>query len=52
MVVDMEDASQIPAVVEPLFLAFGATIEIELVMSPDNFAAAAPAIEQAAHKYG
>jgi hypothetical protein len=52
MLVDMEDASQISTVVEPLFLAFGATIEIEPVMSPEDFAAAAPAIEQAVHKYG
>ena len=52
MVVNMEDASQIPAVAEPLFLAFGATIDIEPVMTAEDLAAATPAIEEAARKYG
>jgi hypothetical protein len=52
IVVDMEDASQIPAVAEPLFLAIDATIEIEPVMTPEDLANATPAIEQAAQKYG
>jgi hypothetical protein len=52
IVLNMEDASQIPAVAEPLFLAFGATIEIDPVMSPEDLANATPAIEQAVQKYG
>jgi hypothetical protein len=52
IVVNMEDASQIPAVAEPLFLAFGATIDIDPVMIPEDLANATPAIEQAAQKYG
>lgn len=52
IVVDMEDASQIPAVAEPLFLAFGATIEIEPVMTAEDLVKATPAIEQAVQKYG
>lgn len=52
IVVDMEDASQIPAVAEPLFLAFGATIEIEPVMTAEDLVKATPAIEQAVRKYG
>lgn len=48
---DMQDASQIPAVAEPWFLAFGAAIEIHPVMLPDDLARAAPAIQQAVKKY-
>jgi hypothetical protein len=48
----MEDASQIPAVAEPFFLAFGANIEIDPVMSPEDLTNATPAIEQAVQKYG
>jgi hypothetical protein len=52
IVVDMEDASQIPAVAEPLFLAFGANIEIYPVMTAEDLANATPAIQEAAQKYG
>lgn len=52
MVVDIEDASQIPAVAEPLFLAFGATIDLEPVMTAEDLANASPAIRQAVRKYG
>jgi hypothetical protein len=38
IVLNMEDASQIPAVAEPFFLAFGATIEVDPVMSPEDLA--------------
>lgn len=49
---DMQDASQIPAIAEPWFLAFDADIEIHAVMTPDDLAKARPAIEQAVKKYG
>ena len=52
IVVEMEDASQIPAVAEPLFLAFDANVEIEPVMTAEDLASAGPAIQQAAQKYG
>ena len=48
---EMEDASQIPAIAEPWFLAFNATIEIHPVMVPDDLAKAGSAIEAAANKY-
>ncbi len=50
--VDLEDASQIPAVAEPWFLACDASIEIVPVMTPEDLAKAGPAIEQAVKKYG
>jgi hypothetical protein len=48
---EMRDASQIPAVAEPWFLAFNAQLEFHPVMVPDDLAKAAPSIEQAAKKY-
>ena len=49
---EMQDASQIPAIAEPWFLAFDASIEIHPVMVPDDLAEAGGAIEQAVKKYG
>src|SRR5438552_1475085 len=51
IVVDMQDASQIPAIAEPWMLAFNASIEIHPVMVPDDLAKAGPAIERAVKKY-
>src|SRR6266480_4784406 len=48
---DMQDASQIPAIAEPWFLAFNASIEIHPVMVPDDLARAVSAIENAVKKY-
>jgi hypothetical protein len=47
----MEDASQIPAIAEPWFLAFNASIEIHPVMVPDDLAKAGRSIEAAVNKY-
>ena len=48
---EMQDASQIPAVAEPWFLAFNASIEIHPVMVPEDLARAGSAIETAVKKY-
>jgi hypothetical protein len=48
---DMQDASQIPAVAEPWFVAFNTSIEIHPVMIPDDLARAGDAIENAVKKY-
>ena len=48
---DMQDAAQIPAIAEPWFLAFNASIEIHPVMIPDDLARAGSAIEKAVKKY-
>src|SRR5436190_12218575 len=47
----MQDASQIPAIAEPWFLAFNASVEIHPVMVPDDLAKARGAIEKAVKTY-
>jgi hypothetical protein len=51
-VVDMDDASQIPAIAEPWFLAFDAEFEALPAMLAEDLERAGPAIEAAAKKYG
>ncbi len=51
IVVDLADASEIPAICEPWFLSFNAGIEIHPVMIPADLAKAAPAIKKAVKKY-
>ncbi len=48
---DMQDASQIPAIAEPWFIAFNASIELHPVMVPDDLLKAGGAIEAAVNKY-
>jgi len=48
---NMQDASQIPAIAEPWFLAFNASVELKPVMIPDDLAKAGGAIENAVKKY-
>jgi hypothetical protein len=50
IVVNMDDASQIASIVEPLFLELGATIQVHRVMIPEELGQATPAIEHAAQK--
>ncbi len=51
IVVQMQDASQIPAIAEPWFLALNASIAIHPVMVPADLAKAAGAIEKAVKTY-
>jgi hypothetical protein len=48
---EMRDASQIPSIAEPWFLALNAHIEFHPVMVPDDLSKAGPSIEKAAKKY-
>ncbi len=52
LIVDMQDASQIPAVAEPWFLACNASVSFQPVMLAEDLERAGPAIEQAVQKYG
>jgi hypothetical protein len=49
---NLQDASQIPAIAEPWMLAFNASIELHPVMIPDDLAKAGSAIENAVKKFG
>ena len=52
LVVNMDDASQIPAIAEPLFLGLGATVQIHPVFTLDDMPRVTEAVEQARQKYG
>jgi hypothetical protein len=52
IVFDMQDASQIPAVAEPWFLAFNAKVSLRPIMNPQDLAKASPSIGEAAKQYG
>jgi hypothetical protein len=53
LVVDMEDASQMPAMTEPLLLGVGATVHMQPVMTAEDLRGpAGEALEQMAQRYG
>ena len=52
LVINMDYASQIPAMAEPLFLGLGATVQIHPVMTADDLGRATESLQQAAQKYG
>ena len=50
LVVNFDDPSELPGVVEPLFLGLGATIQIGPVFTPEELPT--EALQQAVQKYG
>ncbi|HUK91555.1 MAG TPA: hypothetical protein VLZ81_14225 [Blastocatellia bacterium] len=52
IVFDLKETSQIPAVAEPWFIAFGASVSLRPIMTPQDLAAAGPSITEAAREYG
>ena len=52
IVFDMKDSSQIPAIAEPWFLAFNASVSLRPVMNPQDLAKGGPSIGKAAKVYG
>src|SRR5260370_36838880 len=49
---DMQDSSQLPAIAEPWFLAFNATLTVRPAMTPGDLANAGPGIERAVKAHG
>jgi hypothetical protein len=49
---DMKDQSELPAVAEPFFLAFGARVTVRPAMTIEDLGKAGPAIERAVKSYG
>lgn len=49
---DMKDSSQLPAIAEPWFLAFNASLTVKPAMTPQDLANALPAIKNAVENYG
>ncbi|MEP6963251.1 MAG: hypothetical protein ABI995_14315 [Acidobacteriota bacterium] len=49
---DVSDASHIPALAEPFFLAFNASVSITPAMVPEDLGKAAKSFERVAKKYG
>ena len=52
VIVNINDASEIPAIAEPFFLWLGADLEFFPVMRPEDLAKAGPAIGAAVKKWG
>jgi hypothetical protein len=50
IIVDVADPSRIPAISEPFFLTFNATVEFHVVMSPEDLGRAG--LEELGKKYG
>lgn len=49
---DMTDSSQLPAIAEPFFLAFNATVTLRPAMNAADLEKAAPSMNQAAKTFG
>jgi hypothetical protein len=52
LIVNIDDASQIPAIAEPFFLATKASVEFLPVMVPEDLMKAGESIGKAVEKYG
>ena len=52
LIINMTDASEIPRIAEPWFLALNASVEATPAMIPEDLQKAAPAVEQAVKTFG
>ena len=52
LIVDITDASQIPALAEPWFLAFNASLTVRPAMTAEDLAMGMPGMQRAVQAYG
>ena len=52
VVFDMQAVTELPAIVEPWFLAFGASVQVTPVLNGDDFANVGPSLDAVVQKYG
>ena len=52
LILEMDEACELPSVAEPWFLAFNASVEVTPAMLAEDLGMAAPTIEEAVNKYG
>lgn len=52
VILNMEDVSDLPAVVEPWFLSYGANVSITPVLNGEDFEKAGPSLGATVQKYG
>lgn len=51
MVIDVDEASRIPAMTEPLLLGLGATMQRQPVLTPEDLGMASESMQHGAQKY-
>ena len=52
MIFDLQDQSELPAIAEPWFLAFGADVMVTPVLDLEDFGKIAPALGEIGQRYG
>ena len=52
VVFDMQDVAELPEIVEPWFLSFGASVNVTPVLNAEDFAKVGPALDAVVQKYG
>ena len=52
MIFDIQDQSDLPAIIEPWLLAFGADVMVTPVLNGEDFAKAGPALSEIGQRYG
>lgn len=52
IVVNLDDASQIPGIAEPFFIGMNASLDFHPVMLPEDLARGSDAFQRATEKYG
>ena len=52
VIFDLQDQSDLPAIIEPWLLAFGADVTVTPVLNGEDFAKAGPSLGEVGQRYG